>query len=107
MEPLENLSQDRKIDKLQFQMEGVQDELKDLKNLSKETNNRLEVMQKGFVGREEFREFQILVGKLATQKDLESTNKELSDVQGWQTWAIRIVLGAVLLAGVAALIATR
>lgn len=103
----EELTQDKKIDKLQWQMEGVQSELKELKDLSKETNNRLEVMQKGFVGREEFRDFQILVGKLATQKDLELISERIDSVEGWQTWAIRIVLGAVLLAGVATLIATK
>lgn len=103
----EEVTQDRKIDKLQFQMENVQVEVKDLKDLVRETNSRLEVMQKGFVGREEFREFQVLVGKLATQKDLENTIKEVEDVKGWQTWAIRIALGALILAGIGALIVTK
>lgn len=108
----ENLDQERKIDKLQYQMEGVQGELKELKSLSKETNNRLEAMQKGFVGREEYREHQILVGKLATQKDVDSADKALAEriasLEGWQTWAIRIALGVVIVSAVtAALLATK
>lgn len=101
------LTQDRKIDKLQYQMESVQGELKDLKNLTKETNSRLETMQKGFVGREEYREFQALVGGLATKEELGVVRDRVKSLEEWQTWAIRIALGVVIVAGITALIATR
>jgi hypothetical protein len=97
-----NLSQDKKIDRLQFQMENIQGDIKDLKDISKETNNRLEVMQKGFVGREEFKEFQTFIGKLAVQRDLDETNRRINDLEDWQTWALRTVVGFIILATIGA-----
>jgi len=102
-----NQDQDKKIDKLQFQMESLQGDFKEFKNIQKETNARLEVMQKGFVGRDEYKEFQVLVGKLASQKDLDAANKKIEDLEDWNTWAIRIVIGAVILAVVGGVLVTR
>lgn len=99
--------QGKKIDKLQFQMEAMQEGVKDLKNLSRETNQRLEVMQKGFVGRDEFKDYQVQVGKLASQKDLDEAIKKIAGLQEWNTWAIRLVLGAVILAVLGAVLITN
>lgn len=106
-ETIDNQNQDKKIDKLQFQMEALQDDFKEFKNIQKETNARLEVMQKGFVGRDEYKEFQVLVGRLATQKDLDASNAKIKDLEGWNTWAIRIVIGAVILAVLGTVLITR
>lgn len=92
------INQDKKIDRLQFQLESLQDDFKEFKLIQKETNARLEALQKGFVGRDEYKEFQIFVGKLATQKDLDAANTKIKELEDWNTWAIRIVIGAVILA---------
>lgn len=96
----ENLTQDKKIDKLQYQMESV------LLALEK-VDSRLEAMQKGYVAREEYQEFKKFVGTLATQKDLNTSNKEIEKLQEWNTWAVRIVLTAVILAVLGTVIVTQ
>lgn len=103
----DKLTPERKIDKLQFQMESVQTEIKELKNLSRETNSKLDTMSKGFVGREEYREFQKLVAGLASKEELAVVSAQVKELKDWQTWAIRIALGVVIVAGITALIATR
>lgn len=94
-----NIDQDKKIDKLQFQMENLQGDMKDLKLLSKETNVKLETMAKGFVDRTEFKEFQNFIGSLVTQKELSEANRRILDLESSRTWLIRTV-GALIIAGV-------
>jgi cell division protein FtsX len=94
-----NITQDKKIDKLQFQMENLQDDMKDLKTLSKETNIKLETMAKGFVDREEFKNFQTFIGTLATQKELADTNRRVENLESWNTWLARTI-GGLIIAGV-------
>jgi hypothetical protein len=103
----EELSQDKKIDKLQYQMESLQVDFKDFKQIQRETNARLETMQKGFVGREEFKEFQGFVRDLATQKDLDQTKQDVKALEDWNTWAVRIVVGAVILAVIGGVLITN
>jgi multidrug resistance efflux pump len=97
----DNISQDKKIDKLQYLMESIQGDIKDLKSISKETNARLEIMQKGFVPRDEHQEFKRFVGTLATQKDVDTADKALEsrvrDLEDWQTWILRTIVGFVIL----------
>lgn len=87
-----NLTQDKKIDKLQFQMESVLVAVEKM-------DARLEAMQRGYVTREELQEFKKFVGTLATQKDLDDAKEDIKDLKSWNTWLIRTV-GGVIIAGV-------
>jgi cell division protein FtsX len=87
-----NINQDKKIDKLQFQMESVLVAVEKM-------DARLEAMQRGYVTREELQEFKKFVGTLATQKDLDDTKEDVSDLKSWNTWLIRTV-GGVIIAGI-------
>jgi multidrug resistance efflux pump len=106
-----NITQDKKIDALQWQMKSLEaaftefksqqkSDFKEFTSLQKETNARLEVMQRGFVSREEYQEFKRFVGTLALQKDLD-------EVKGWQLWALRLIVGAVILAVIGLVIVTQ
>lgn len=116
-EETDNISQDKKIDNLQWQMKSLQEafiefkaqqknDFKEFQALQKETNNRLEIMQKGFVGREEYQEFKKFVGTLATQKDVDSADRALVErvkiLEDWQTWTLRTIVGFIIVAVIGA-----
>ena len=91
-ETIEQITQDKKIDKLQFQMESVLVAVEKM-------DARLEAMQRGYVTREELQEFKKFVGTLATQKDLDDAKEDIADLKAWNTWLIRTI-GALIIAGV-------
>ncbi|HEX8196361.1 MAG TPA: hypothetical protein VF571_09250 [Pyrinomonadaceae bacterium] len=87
-----NISQDKKIDRLQFQMESVLVAVEKM-------DARLEAMQRGYVTREELQEFKKFVGTLATQKDLNDAKEDIADLKAWNTWLIRTI-GGLIIAGI-------
>jgi len=47
------------------------------------------------------------VGELPTYRDFNALDKRISDVEAWQTWALRLVVGALILAVISAVFAFK
>jgi len=47
------------------------------------------------------------VGALPTYRDFNTLDKRLADVEAWQTWALRLIVGALILAVIGAVIVVK
>jgi len=47
------------------------------------------------------------VGELPTYRDFNALDKRLADVEAWQTWALRLIVGALILAVLGVVLVTK
>lgn len=106
-ETQEQLGLERKVDKLQLQMDFQTKAVEEIQKGQKETNAKLDALRDGYISRAEFKEAQLVLRDLATKEEIKGITKEVEELKEDKKWLVRLVLGVVILAVLGLVIITK